>query len=554
MRCYYLSSFKVSSDGPNVNLKFLDIVKEERKDKDLKELLNVGTCGLHTVHGALKHGGKASGWNIDKVLSAIFKIIDQSPSRRTDYERQCNDPALYPLQFCSHRWAENKIVAERAIEVWGTMVKTVKYWMQLPKSSQPKEDNKSYQRLKSSINDPLVPVKLKFFSRIADELNKFLVLYQTDKPMVPFLASSLEDMIRSFASTFLLADKLKEANTCLKLSKINFKDVNLHKRPVDVVLPIPVKVALSDLKKSGKISSTKALQFRSDVVSFLSSLCAHMVEKSPIKYSLTRNAASLIPSHIVELLESNEKRFHLLLENLYTSQQLSDKNVEEAKREYSNFVQEVAIPNKEEFLAFDVSMKDQRLDTFFFKFLEGRPSFSNLANVVKMILTLSHGQASVERGFSVNKTILVENLGKECLVSQRMIHDHMKINDLMSHELEITPALRRSVKSSRQQYSTYLEELKKKTIQSESSRKRKAVEEEIVEIKRKKNLLVDTVNDLHTESDKYAIDAENADDLLTMKSLLAKSNSFRATAKEKEAKIDEYKLKLNQLNKKKNSL
>ena len=143
-----LCLLKVSSDGPNVNLKFLDIVREERKDNDLKGLLEVGTCGLHTVHGALKHGGKASGWNIDKILSAIFKIIDQSPSRRTDYERLSGESVVYPLQFCSHRWAENKIVAERAIEVWENMVKTVNHWMQLPKSSQPKEDNKSYQRLK----------------------------------------------------------------------------------------------------------------------------------------------------------------------------------------------------------------------------------------------------------------------------------------------------------------------------------------------------------------------------------------------------------------------
>ena len=107
-----LCLLKVSSDGPNVNLKFLDIVREERKDNDLKGLLEVGTCGLHTVHGALKHGGKASGWNIDKILSAIFKIIDQSPSRRTDYERLSGESVVYPLQFCSHIWAESKVVAE----------------------------------------------------------------------------------------------------------------------------------------------------------------------------------------------------------------------------------------------------------------------------------------------------------------------------------------------------------------------------------------------------------------------------------------------------------
>ena len=124
--------------------------------------------------------------------------------------------------------------------------------------------------------------------------------------------------------------------------------------------------------------------------------CAHLVEKSPIKYALARSATSLIPSLIVEVPDSNEKKFHHLLEILYTSQQLSDKVVEQTKQEYSQFVQEVAIPQKDEFLGFDVAIRDHRLDTFFFKFLEGRPSFSNFANVLKIILTMSHEQASVE--------------------------------------------------------------------------------------------------------------------------------------------------------------
>ena len=130
----------------------------------------------------------------------------------------------------------------------------------------------------------------------------------------------------------------------------------------------------------------------------------------------------------------------------------------------------------------------------------------------------------------------------------------MKVNDLQSHQLEITQALRKIVKSSRQQYGTYLEEQKRKGVQSEKSRKRNLIEEEIVEIKRRKSLLVDTINDMYTESDKYALDAESADSLQSMKSLVAKSNSFRASAKEKEAKTDECKFKLNQLNKKKDQL
>ena len=71
---------------------------------------------------------------------------------------------------------------------------------------------------------------------------------------------------------------------------------------------------------------------------------------------------------------------------------------------------------------------------------------------------------------------------------------------------------------------------------------------------RRESLLLDTINDLYIESDKNALDAESANSLQLMKSMVAKSNSFRASAKEKEAKIDEYKFKLNQLNKKKDQL
>ena len=88
----------------------------------------------------------------------------------------------------------------------------------------------------------------------------------------------------------------------------------------------------------------------------------------------------------------------------------------------------------------------------------------------------------------------------------------------------------------------------------EKSRKHRVIEEEIVEIKRRKSLLLDTINDLYTESDKYALDAESADSLQSMKSLVAKSNSFKASAKEREAKIDEYKFMLNQLKKEKDQL
>ena len=66
---------QVSSDGPNANLAFLNILNRFRQDKEQPHLVNIGTCGLHTFHNAFKNGEKASDWNTIK-LSFVYKIFD----------------------------------------------------------------------------------------------------------------------------------------------------------------------------------------------------------------------------------------------------------------------------------------------------------------------------------------------------------------------------------------------------------------------------------------------------------------------------------------------
>jgi hypothetical protein len=45
--------------------------------------------------------------------------------------------------------------------------------------------------------------------------------------------------------------------------------------------------------------------------------------------------------------------------------------------------------------------------------------------VIKLLLLLSHGQASVEKGRSVNKEVSVEHLAETSLIAQRTIVDHI---------------------------------------------------------------------------------------------------------------------------------
>ena len=46
--------------------------------------------------------------------------------------------------------------------------------------------------------------------------------------------------------------------------------------------------------------------------------------------------------------------------------------------------------------------------------------------LIDRVLVLQHGQASIERGFSVNKEAMEVNQLEESLVAQRIIHDAIK--------------------------------------------------------------------------------------------------------------------------------
>ena len=53
-------------------------------------------------------------------------------------------------------------------------------------------------------------------------------------------------------------------------------------------------------------------------------------------------------------------------------------------------------------------------------------------------LTLSHGQSPVERGFSINKEIVIENLHISSLSAQRIVYDDLKASKKNIYDIEIT--------------------------------------------------------------------------------------------------------------------
>ncbi|KFM79355.1 hypothetical protein X975_09155, partial [Stegodyphus mimosarum] len=101
---------------------------------------------------------------------------------------------------------------------------------------------------------------------------------------------------------------------------------------------------------------------------------------------------------------------------------IAEKECNNILLEYSDFIENVVQPGLTEFKTYDV--RKMRLDTFLHTFINGK--YLKLWETFKVIFILFHGQASVERGFSINKNIETKNRGENSYIVQRIVCDYVK--------------------------------------------------------------------------------------------------------------------------------
>ena len=117
----------------------------------------------------------------------------------------------------------------------------------------------------------------------------------------------------------------------------------------------------------------------------------------------------------------NHENRRLSLSRLYKD--LDEADYEEVIQQYDAFLDHIPAIGSFHFTSFN--QYKNRVDTFLMEHMTS-PRFKKLQRTVKLLLILSHGQATVERGFSVNKEVECENMKEQTLVAQRLVYDHIK--------------------------------------------------------------------------------------------------------------------------------
>ena len=214
------------------------------------------------------------------------------------------------------------------------------------------------------------------------------------------------------------------------------------------------------------------------------------------------------------------------------------------KKEYFQVVSFAQNEHEDAFLSFDE--KKSRLDSFFVDLMHGNSRYRKCWTVFKIVFTLSHGQAAVERGFSVNKERLVENLQQTSLISQRLIFDYVSDFSKPISEIPLTNEMLKSCQLAHSRYVAALDKNRNTTVSQEKSLKRKLKLEEIAEVKEKKRALEAAITTLQTDIEEYSIAAEKENNL----TLLTKANSFRVTDRQKKETLSSLENTLVKLNEK----
>ena len=224
---------------------------------------------------------------------------------------------------------------------------------------------------------------------------------------------------------------------------------------------------LIKLKRSKAVNSLQCLQIKSECKSFLLKVTSKLREKCLLKYILLRYLMSLDPKKMAEEKDFCRKNFDGLLRELVKANRITGgpSACDEIRSQFHDFI-DCAVPKKLSALRnFNHLNANCRLNVFLYKEMGQQSEYRLLWGVVQELLLLSHGQATVERGFSVKRHNLTE---EESIVSQRLICDYLRSTGGVAN-VEVTKELLISVKAARQRYQAFLDDQRKSEQQERST-------------------------------------------------------------------------------------
>ena len=72
-------------NGPAINWALFNELQETMILEHNTRLLDIGSCGLHTLHNRFRDKAQSTGCDIGSTLDALYWLFKDTPARREDY-------------------------------------------------------------------------------------------------------------------------------------------------------------------------------------------------------------------------------------------------------------------------------------------------------------------------------------------------------------------------------------------------------------------------------------------------------------------------------------
>ena len=227
--------------------------------------------------------------------------------------------------------------------------------------------------------------------------------------------------------------------------------------------------------------------------------------------------------------EKATKMFQQVLQRLIETRWKTSEEADTVLAQYRKLASDAKKYHLDKFSSFRIGT--DRLDSFLFTVLHEQKESQHLWITVQL-LTLSHGQATVERGFSVIKEVLTPNLQETSLVAIRLVHSSMLAAKCKIADFVVSDALLKSCTHAYNRYNMYVMDKKAEQERTEKGRKRKALMEDLTSAKKAKEDPVKVSKKLVDTADRKAKEAEKQKDAIAMKALLMESNAVTSRSEE----------------------
>jgi len=225
---------------------------------------------------------------------------------------------------------------------------------------------------------------------------------------------------------------------------------------------VDIGVGATKVLSQACVSELDRMTFRMQCIDFLAATVAKVIERIPLKHGIVRSISCLVPGTVANNQALADRRMTDLVQTLYDANRISALTADKAKSKFAALMIDAKEGKfREHFAKFDRSI--HQLDSFYHQMIGGISENADLFAVIRVVLILSHGNAAVESGFSVNSDFLVENLHEESLVAQRRLNDAAKASGGVA-SVNITKSMLQYVRGSNARYKDALE-VKKKNLE-----------------------------------------------------------------------------------------